>query len=158
MRESRTGSGRPGTQISSSRLASPAMGSSTPDAVERRQRGLELAAPAVDEHEVRPRAVLGLDAAVSAVHGLGHAAEVVRLEEILRGDVEEAVVRLLRLAVLEDHERRDAVGALGVGDVEGLDAVRRERQARSARRQPLDGDRLVAPRRAGTGPGGARGR
>ena len=103
LRDSRIGSGRPGTQISSSRLARPTTGSSSPS----RSSAVSAAWSCPRPPSTRTRSgisrPLRLQPPVAALHDLGHAPEVVRLEQVLRGDVEEPVVRLLRLAVLEDH-------------------------------------------------------
>src|SRR5260221_7082025 len=91
------------------------------EAIEGGQCGIELPAPAVDEDHVGERLPLLHQAAVAAVHRLGHGAEVVRADDAL--DVEDAVLVLVELPAVEDHHPGHRVGALDVRDVERLDLL-----------------------------------
>ena len=87
------------------------------------QGGTDLAAAAVDHHEVRHGFALVAEAAVAAANDFLHGAEVVVADEAF--DLEAAVVVFVGPAGGEVHHRGDDEGAADVGDVEALHVLGR---------------------------------
>src|SRR5919108_3003889 len=102
-----------------------------PEILQNLKAHVELAAAAVDEDEVGQHASLLERLAEPPAEHLAQRAEVVGAAH--RADLESLVVVLLHRAVFPDHERADLLGALDVGDVVALDAVRRAGQIERAR-------------------------
>src|SRR5204863_2146114 len=88
---------------------------------ERRTRGVELSAAAVDQDHVRQRLRLIDQASIPPIDRLGHGSEVVRADD--RADVEDAILVLVELPAVENDHSGDRVAALNVRNVERLDLL-----------------------------------